>query len=358
LEDSRVVRQQRVFVRCEVWFDRLDQQVVAESEDLSKRGVFVRTDMLLPVGDIVELTISLPGGNDFRVIARVAHLLSPSVARALGRRTGMGFEFLDQDKERLGRLSAYLDDLIEEFTPPPREMPTGCRVLIADPNSPLLARLRTSLRHAGFQVESVESGAEAYARCSDAAPHILVAAIDLPGTDGWKLTRMLADNPRTRAIQVVLMADDASDMTRLEAYRLGVKDFVHKPFTDEELTIRLRRLSLASRHADGPMLRGNLAEISLATLLSLLEFERKSGILVVLSGPDAARLFVAGGSVVKIEGPAGEADALGRLMRVLDWDEGNFEFTRCEVVGSDEIGLSTSRLLLEHARVRDEQSRH
>jgi CheY-like chemotaxis protein len=351
------VRQQRVFVRCEVRFDRLDQSVVAESEDLSKRGVFVRTDMLLPVGDVVELDIALPGDNHFRVIARVAHLLSPSVARALGRRTGMGFEFLDQENEGLRALAHYLDDLIEEFTPPPRDLPTGCRVLIADPSGPLLARLRTSLREAGFDVESVQSGAEAYARCSDDPPDIVVAAIDLPGADGWKLTRMLADNARTRAVQVVLMAEDASDMTRLEAYRLGVKDFVHKPFTDEELSIRLRRLSLAQRTTDGAMLRGNLAEISLATLLSLLEFERKSGILVVLSGRDAARLFVAAGSVVKIEGPSGAAESFDRLMMVLDWDQGNFEFTRCEVVGSDEIGQPTSRLLLEHARVRDEQSR-
>jgi hypothetical protein len=44
-------------------------------------------------------------------------------------------------------------------------------------------------------------------------------------------------------------------------------------------------------------------------------------------------------------------------MAVLDWTSGTFEFTSCEVVGSDEIGVNTSALLLEHARIRDE-SRH
>jgi len=352
-----VPREPRVFIRCHVSFDRLDKRVEAESEDLSKRGVFVRTDDLLPVGDVVELTIVLPVGAEFRVISRVAHLLSPSVARALGRRTGMGFEFLEQDNDGRTDLVEYLDDLIEEFTPPPRDVPMGSRVLLADPSAPLLGRMRTALSHAGFDVETVESGTEAYQRCSDNPPQILVAATRMPGTDGWQLIRMLNDNPRTRGVQVVLMDDDTSDMTRLEAYRSGVKDFVQKPFTDEEMVIRLRRLALSPSRDGAAMLRGNLAEISLATLLSLLEFERKSGILVVLRADDAARLFIAGGGVVKIEGPRDDDDALTRLMAVLDWTDGNFEFTRCEVVGTDEIGLPTSRLLLEHARRHDEADR-
>ena len=44
-------------------------------------------------------------------------------------------------------------------------------------------------------------------------------------------------------------------------------------------------------------------------------------------------------------------------MAVLDWHAGHFEFSSCEVVGADELGLPTTQLLLEHARVRDEALR-
>ena len=37
--------------------------------------------------------------------------------------------------------------------------------------------------------------------------------------------------------------------------------------------------------------------------------------------------------------------------------EGTFEFIVCEVVGQDEVGLPTSHLLMEHARLRDEAER-
>ncbi len=332
---------------------------MAESEDISKQGIFVRTDELLPVNSILELRIVLPDEQEFRVIARVAHLLSMSSARALGRHTGMGFEFLDLDEnEGRRRLIVYLDDLIEEFTPIPRELPTTSRVLVADPSRPLVDRLSNALVQASFEVSSAANGAEAYARCRDEVPDILVATERMPVMDGWTLIRMLQGNARLTNIPVVLLSEDGSDMTRLQAYRLGVRDFVHKPFTDEELVIRLRRITVAStRPTEAAGLFGDLGEISLATLLSLLEFERKSGILVMLRDDQAARLFVADGVVVKLEGPGDKGTPFERMLSLLDWESGNFEFSRCDVVGQNEVGLSTSLLLLEHARISDEQGR-
>jgi hypothetical protein len=42
-------------------------------------------------------------------------------------------------------------------------------------------------------------------------------------------------------------------------------------------------------------------------------------------------------------------------MCLLDWDEGQFEFSPAEIAGRDDLGLSVTQLLLEHARSRDEQ---
>jgi CheY-like chemotaxis protein/Tfp pilus assembly protein PilZ len=357
---ARFAREQRVVTRCKVSFERLDETIVAESEDLSKRGVFVRTEELLPVGAVVELALTLPDSAEFRVIARVAHLLSPSAARALGRRTGMGFEFLEQDNAGRQQLVDYLDELIHELTPPPQQLPRDCRVVVAEPSAPLLARLTQALGDAGFIVVGTGNGAEAYTACSDTRPDVLIAAASMPGMDGLTLARMLLGKPGLAELPIVLTSEDASDITRLQAYRLGVSDFVHRPFTDEEMIIRLRRLAMRQQHhqrADRASLRGSLGPISVATVLSLLEFERTSGILVLLRDEEAARLFVASGKIVKVETSRPDDSPLERMLWVLDWVDGNFEFSACEVVGGDELGWPTARLLLEHARIRDEQGR-
>lgn len=356
---QRQVREPRLVTRCRVEFERMDRLVSAESEDLSRSGVFVRTEELLPVGAVTEVTLALPDGARFRVIARVAHLLSPSAARALGRHPGMGFQFLESDSHGREALIQYLDDLLEELTPPPQAIPVGVRIVLAEPGAPLLERIAVALEQAGYTVEAFLDGADAYAACASQRPDLVVAAADMPDLDGWTLLKQLAASPRLHDVPVVFLSDDPSDMTRLQAYRLGVRDYITKPFIEEELVIRVGRIILHDGRGPGEatMLSGSLSEISLPTLLSLLEFERKSGILLVLGTVGTARLFVAEGRVVKVETAEATMAPRDRLMAVLDWIHGHFEFTSCEVIGSDEIGSGTTNLLLEHARLRDEASR-
>ncbi|MEZ4404105.1 MAG: PilZ domain-containing protein [Kofleriaceae bacterium] len=70
---TRQPRDPRVLARCEVEFDQVDRRIVAESEDLSRRGVFVRTDELLPVGHETGILVRRPDGAVFEVTARVVH---------------------------------------------------------------------------------------------------------------------------------------------------------------------------------------------------------------------------------------------------------------------------------------------
>jgi DNA-binding response OmpR family regulator len=359
----RQLREPRLITRCRVEFERLDHRIVAESEDLSRRGVFVRSEELLPVGAVTDLVITLPADIELRVAAKVVHLLSPSAARALGRHVGMGFEFLDSeaDGESDGKaaLVHYLEDLIEGASPGQAPLPEVMRVVVAEPSAPLRERIAAALEQAGFAVDRHGDGAEAYASCVRHPPDVVVVAAHIAGMDGFAMLKAMAGHPRLFEVPVVFTSDDPSDMTRLQAYRLGVRDYISKPFIEEELVIRLHRLvTTVPRSGAGPaMLRGSLSEISLATLLSLLEFERKSGILLVQHEAHAGRLFVAQGRVVKVEAGADHEPPRQRLMQVLDWTSGVFEFTSCEVMGTDEIGLSTSALLLEHARIRDEEQR-
>ena len=356
---SRQVRDQRVVARCGVEFERLDRRVVAESEDLSRRGLFVRTDELLPVGAVIETDLTLPDGTIFRVAARVAHLLPPSSARALGRHVGMGLEFVDNGDGSVDSLGAYLEEVIHDLTPPPVSMPGQFTAVVVEPSAPLRERIAVALEEAGFIVEVWAGGAEALRAITAHLPDVVVAAVKMPGMDGLGLIRALTTTPGLVAVPVVLTSDEASDLVRLEAFRLGASDYITKPFHEEELVIRVRRVALAAaRSAERETtLRGSLREISAATLLSLLEFERKSGIALVTTPGHLARLFVSAGRVVKVEAESLGDDAVTAMMTVLDWHQGRFEFISCEIAGTDELGMPTSQILLEHARLRDEARR-
>lgn len=350
-------REQRVVTRCRIEFERLGRRISAVSEDLSTAGVFVRTEDLFPVNAVVTLDIELPDATRLAVVSRVAHLLTPSAARALGREVGMGFQFLEFEGDARERLEGYLDLLIDEITPPPTAIGQGADILVADPSVPLLERLTTALTDAEFDVRAVTNGSDAYESIQSKPPQIVLLNDRLPGLDGWSLAKRIARRPYLSTIPVVMMSDDGSDMVRLQAYRLGIRDFIPRPFTDEELILRLRRIALDLHHQRTAVLRGTLSEISMATLLSILDFERKSGILMVLAARELARVFISAGRVLRVEGGGSDVPPRERLFDVLDWCDGSFEFAACEVDSDDRVGLPTQTLLLEHARLRDEASR-
>ncbi|MBC7974306.1 MAG: response regulator, partial [Myxococcales bacterium] len=226
-------------------------------------------------------------------------------------------------------------------------------VVVVEPSEPLRSRIQRCLESAGVTVTAVSSALEALDACvvdGGAPPDVIVSASAMPAMTGVDLAYALSEHQALSEVPLVLVGDDG-DIARLEAFRAGVRDYVPVPFLDEELAIRVGRVT---SRAQASGLRGSLDDIALGTLLSLLEFERKTGVLVVLREHELARVFVSNGKILKVETAAGEGSPKQRLMRLLDWRDGRFEFSPAEIAQRDEVGLSVTQLLLEHARVQDE----
>jgi hypothetical protein len=103
------------------------------------------------------------------------------------------------------------------------------------------------------------------------------------------------------------------------------------------------------------VLRGDLAKIGLSTILTILEMERRSGLLVVRRSRQTVRIEVAGGQVVRarMEG-VGKPTGAEAVYLALAWTDGHFQLFGVKVAGRDEIGLRTTFLLMEGMRRIDE----
>jgi CheY-like chemotaxis protein len=318
--------------------------------------LFIRTEALLPVGEQTELRLTLPDGTWLVLLARVAHMLTPVAARALGRHPGMGFELTGPDTQSRLKLRAHLDSLRTEITNP--GLTTATQLIIVEPSTPLRTRMAESLEAAGFKVTAVGAATEALQACSVWRPDAIVAAAEMPGMTGVDLAYAMSEHATLSDVPLLLTGDEG-DLARLDAYRAGVRDYIPRPFLDEELVIRVHRVA-APAPAQNLGLRGSLGDISLGTLLSLFEFERKSGVLLLLDQGQIARIFVAEGRCIKVESSTqnGASRPRDKLMKLLDWNEGQFEFSPAAITGRDEIGVTATQLLLEHARHSDESKPH
>jgi CheY-like chemotaxis protein len=212
------------------------------------------------------------------------------------------------------------------------------------------------LEAAGFKVSAVGTATEALEMCAVWRPDAIVAASHMETMTGIDLAYAMSEHQTLSDVPLVLTGDEG-DLGRLEAFRAGVRDYIPIPFLDEELVIRVHRIA-APIQAANQGLRGSLVDIGLGTLLSLFEFERKSGILLLLRSGEIARIFVNEGKILKVEWSAanGAPRPRDKLMRLLDWRDGQFEFSPASIGGRDELGVSITTLLLDHARTRDEEN--
>ena len=327
----------------------------AETEDVSARGLFIRTDSLLPVGETTELRLTLPDSTYLVLHGRVAHMLTPHAAKALGRHPGMGFELTGGDDSARLKLRAHVDSIKVEITNP--GLSTTTQAVVVEPSGPLRQRMTRCLESAGFKVIETATMQEALESCTQWRPDVIICAAALDGgMTGIDLAYAMSEHTVLADVPLVLTGDEG-DLARLEAFRAGIRDYIPKPFLDEELIIRVHRVVAPTAPIANPGLRGNLVDIGLGTLLSLFEFERKSGILLLLRDGEIARLFVSEGKILKVETSAGNGVPKVprlRLMGLLDWQVGQFEFSPCAIGGKDELNASVTAMLLEHARLRDE----
>ncbi|WP_371504455.1 response regulator transcription factor [Allokutzneria sp. NRRL B-24872] len=112
------------------------------------------------------------------------------------------------------------------------------RVLVVDDERYLAELVATALRYEGFDTAIAGSAREAMARAVDFAPQLIVLDVMLPDGSGIDVCRRLRGNWHEMPV-VFLTARDATE-DKITGLTVGGDDYVTKPFSLEELVVRVR----------------------------------------------------------------------------------------------------------------------
>ena len=99
------------------------------------------------------------------------------------------------------------------------------------------------LTQAGFRVLEAHNGFQALERALELQPDVVVTDLNIPGIDGFELTRRLRKDPRTRAVPILAVtgyAAFAADPNR--AQRAGCDAVLPKPCSPDDLEMTIRSL--------------------------------------------------------------------------------------------------------------------
>ena len=116
------------------------------------------------------------------------------------------------------------------------------KVLICEDEDIMLTAIEFRLRKAGFGVLRAKNGAETIAMIEEKNPAIIVLDMVMPKTDNHELIEHIRTKLKCEAPIILLAPIEKDDEEVLESFRLGVQDFVTKPFKPTELILRIKRV--------------------------------------------------------------------------------------------------------------------
>jgi DNA-binding response OmpR family regulator len=120
-------------------------------------------------------------------------------------------------------------------------MDTRKKILIADDEDLTLDFFELMLSRLGYEVEKAVDGHEALEKVRKNAPDLLLLETVLPVLSGWDVLKTLKADAALKRIPVILFSaiDDVKE--EVEAFELGVEDYIRKPFNFSVVLARIRR---------------------------------------------------------------------------------------------------------------------
>ncbi len=123
------------------------------------------------------------------------------------------------------------------------------KILLVDDDTTLLKFLREYFENEGeYIVLTATSGTEALRIAYRDHPDLVVLDVMMPGMDGWEVTARLRE---LSDIPIILLTGKGAEADKLRGFRLGVDDYVVKPFSFAELSARIQAILHRVRRTSG-----------------------------------------------------------------------------------------------------------
>jgi len=108
-------------------------------------------------------------------------------------------------------------------------------ILIVEDNQTNAQLLKDVLVIKGYEVFIVTNGDDALASMEASKPDLVLMDVQLPGMDGYEVTRKMRENPQTKELPVIAVTAYALKGDKKKAMDAGCDGYMSKPINTREL---------------------------------------------------------------------------------------------------------------------------
>ncbi len=116
------------------------------------------------------------------------------------------------------------------------------RILVVDDEPDIVALVVYHLAKAGFKISTASNGGDALRIAQQDRPALIVLDLMLPGMSGLEVLDQLRADESTRDIAVLMLTARREEADRIKGLSSGADDYLTKPFSPQELVLRVRNI--------------------------------------------------------------------------------------------------------------------
>lgn len=117
------------------------------------------------------------------------------------------------------------------------------KILIVDDESEIRKIVEMTLSSDEYQILQAQSGEEAIDIATAKKPDLIIMDIMMPGgMDGFEATRILKNEPKTRASTIIILTGKAQEDELEKGFKAGAEDFFLKPFSPLQLMKKVEKV--------------------------------------------------------------------------------------------------------------------
>jgi two-component system, OmpR family, phosphate regulon response regulator PhoB len=150
---------------------------------------------------------------------------------------------------------------------------SGERVLVVDDEADIVALVAYHLARSGYRVSTASTGPDGLEAARRERPALVVLDLMLPGLSGYEVLEQLRASEATRDVAVLMLTARREEQDRIRGLTLGADDYLTKPFSPQELVLRvaaiLRRVGASAAPAAATLQLGPISIDTAAHVVSV-----------------------------------------------------------------------------------------
>ncbi len=113
-------------------------------------------------------------------------------------------------------------------------------ILVIDDEYAVRRLMKLLLERRGYQVLTAADGTEGLILAKVEQPDVILLDLMMPKMDGHEVLQQLKRDPDTKDAHVIVVTAKSGDRDRVAAFRLGVLDYIDKPYRTADLLQKIK----------------------------------------------------------------------------------------------------------------------